>query len=164
MSLAIGALVAHLRTQFQLDWNGLHGASHWARVRRAGLELARHTGADPLVVELFAWLHDARRWNEGHDPGHGARAAELAVELPGTFYELDERRSGLLVTACTHHSDGRMEGDVTVLTCWDADRLDLGRIGVRPDPGRLCTQAARQEAVIRDAWERSRRWARRVRG
>jgi uncharacterized protein len=27
--------------------------------------------------------------------------------------------------------------------CWDADRLDLGRVGIIPKPDRLCTNAAR---------------------
>jgi uncharacterized protein len=27
--------------------------------------------------------------------------------------------------------------------CWDADRLDLGRVGVTPAAHRLCTDAAR---------------------
>ncbi len=62
----------------------------------------------------------------------------------------------LLVTACRDHSDGFTRADVTVQTCWDADRLDLGRVGMRPDPGRLCTEAAREPGGIEDAYQRSR--------
>jgi hypothetical protein len=29
------------------------------------------------------------------------------------------------------------------LTCWNADRLDRGRVGITPDPRRLGTDAAR---------------------
>jgi hypothetical protein len=29
------------------------------------------------------------------------------------------------------------------LACWDADRLDLGRVGITPDPRRLGTKAGR---------------------
>ena len=39
---------------------------------------------------------------------------------------------------------GATTGDITVQTCWDADRLDLGRVGVYPEPARLCTDAARR--------------------
>jgi uncharacterized protein len=39
--------------------------------------------------------------------------------------------------------------DVTVRTCWDADRLDLGRVGVTPDPILLCTDVARRPETIR---------------
>ena len=40
-------------------------------------------------------------------------------------------------------------GDITVQCCWDADRLDLGR--VMPDPRRLCTDAAKSDKM--------RKWA-----
>ena len=56
----------------------------------------------------------------------------------------------LLRLACARHTDGWLEADVTVQTCWDADRLDLPRAGVRVRPERLCTAAARDPAVI--AW------------
>ena len=32
----------------------------------------------------------------------------------------------------THHSDGAVDSDPTIQTCWDADRLDLGRVGIKP--------------------------------
>ena len=66
-----------------------------------------------------------------------------------------EPELGLLVVACQGHSDGQTHEDVTVSTCWDADRLDLGRVGIRPDPRRLCTAAARDPALIQWAFARS---------
>jgi uncharacterized protein len=39
---------------------------------------------------------------------------------------------------------GSTDGDLTVQTCWDADRLDLGRVGICPQSERLCTAAAKQ--------------------
>ena len=148
-------LVRHLRANFALDWGGIHGAPHWARVHLIGLRLARQTGANPDVVRLFAFLHDARRVHDGRDKDHGARAAALARSLRGRFFDLPDPEFALLVSACAGHSDGRLEGPVTVLTCWDADRLDLGRVGIRPDPKRLCTAAARDPAMIDWAWRRS---------
>ena len=47
------------------------------------------------------------------------------------------------------------DADITVQTCWDADRLDLGRVGIRPDPRRLCTAAARNPRMIEAAFARS---------
>jgi hypothetical protein len=41
------------------------------------------------------------------------------------------------------HSDSLNSGDPTLLACWDADRLNLGREGITPDPHRLATDAAR---------------------
>ena len=68
---------------------------------------------------------------------------------------LSDQELELLTHACRHHSDSFMEGDVTVLTCWDADRLDLERVGIRPDPKYLCTPAARDPDLIMWAYRRS---------
>lgn len=148
-------LVVFLRGEFQLDWRGIHGAPHWARVRWNGLQLARRNGANPTVVELFAFLHDSRREHDGSDRGHGARAAELVQDLDGSLFTLSVDERVQLETACREHSEGRLHGDLTVRTCWDADRLDLGRVGIRPDPERLSTVHARDEVLINIAYERS---------
>ena len=34
--------------------------------------------------------------------------------------------------------------NVTLQACWDADRLDLGRVGITPLPHLLCSDAARE--------------------
>lgn len=140
--------------QYRLPPFGLHGIPHWARVLENGRRLAPLTGARLEVVELFAVLHDACRRNEHCDPQHGQRAAELAVRLRGRAFELDDAGLALLVQACAGHTDGRREGDVTVLTCWDADRLDLARAGIRPHVGKLCTEAACDPQLI--AWATAR--------
>lgn len=140
--------ISCIREQFLLDWLGIHGVSHWARVRNNGLRLAVHTGARSDVVDLFAFLHDTQRHNEHHDPEHGRRAADFARTLHGNMFTLDEDGLELLYLACTGHSDGHMEADITVQTCWDADRLDLGRIDIIPNPARLCTTAAKDTKMI----------------
>jgi uncharacterized protein len=149
------ALVDHLREQFRLDWRGIHGVPHWARVRVNGLRLARETGADTRIVELFAFLHDSQRRHDGGDRGHGPRAAELAHRLNGRFFSLSPSDLDLLVFACREHTFGATEADPTVQTCWDADRLDLGRVGIEPDPALLCTEAARRPEMLEWAWQRS---------
>ena len=148
-------LIKTIRAQFALDWHGIHGAPHWARVHENGLRLAESTGANIAVVRLFAFLHDSRRTNDGYDPMHGTRGAQFAVQLRGRMFELQDAELKLLVAACRGHSDGLIEADVTVQTCWDADRLDLGRVGIEPHPAKLCTSAARDPALIAWAYERS---------
>jgi uncharacterized protein len=148
-------LVDFIRSQFCLDWFGIHGAAHWARVRVNGLQLARTTGANVKVVELFAFLHDAQRQNDRRDLEHGERAAGLARELNGQLFSLDRSELLLLEHACREHSNGGLEADVTIQTCWDADRLDLGRVGKHPDPRFLCTETARQPETIEVAYLRS---------
>jgi uncharacterized protein len=62
--------------------------------------------------------------------------------LRGSLVQLDDARFELLYEACRLHTDGFTEGDPTLQACWDADRLDLGRVGIMPKPHRLCTDAA----------------------
>ena len=101
--------------------------------------MAAETGANLKVVELFSVLHDARRENENHDPEHGHRAAALARECNGEWFDLNDVDMQDLDDACYYHADGYTKHTVTVMTCWDSDRLDLGRVGVEPDPKYLCT-------------------------
>ena len=87
----------------------------------------------------------------------GASPKERWVPIScGTFLHLDDDRFDLLHHACAHHTDGTTEADPTVQTCWDADRLDLGRVMITPEPASLCTAPARRPDTIRWALERSR--------
>jgi uncharacterized protein len=129
--------------------------SHWARVYENGLRLAPATGADEWLLLLFSLFHDARRTNEGWDEGHGRRGAELAASLRGIAFELSPNDFDLLFHACAFHTDGLVDGDPTVQTCWDADRLDLPRAGIHPKADRLCTVAARGSEMITWAAYRS---------
>jgi uncharacterized protein len=132
--------------QYHAPALSIHGPAHWRRVERNGLLLASRTGADVTVVRLFALFHDSRRENDCADEGHGARGAEYAGALRGVLYDLSEDRFKLLHEACVWHTDGRRHGDPTVGTCWDADRLDLGRVGVIPSPDFMSTDFGRQIA------------------
>ena len=146
-------LVASLRAAFRLDWQGIHGAQHWARVMHHGLHLATITGADVQVVRLFAVLHDSQRYNEADDPEHGPRAAAFVEQLHAKgSLGLDDTRADWLMQACMGHSHGARTDNPTIATCWDADRLDLGRVGIRPDPRRMCTTAAGEQSYIEFAW------------
>jgi uncharacterized protein len=143
--------------QFRLDVNhGWHGIAHWSRVWRNGKELCEAMGEDPTVPCLFAFLHDSQRFDEGRDYEHGHRAAEWIGKL---FYDnkLSIKASDYssLVTAIAGHSDGETEESPIVQICWDSDRLDLGRVGIMPDPLRLCTEHAKKEDTIQRAWARS---------
>ncbi len=135
-------LLAKVVRQFRISRNGIHGPNHWARVRRHALTVGQATGADLLVVELFAFLHDSQRRNEDQDPLHGLRGAEYAALLNGSSFALDATQMKTLDYAIRHHSDGGRSEDVTIQTCWDADRLDLGRCGIKPAAKYLSAAAA----------------------
>jgi uncharacterized protein len=147
-------LINAIRQRYQLDWQGIHGSRHWGRVLENGLKLAQATNANPSVVELFAVFHDSQRLNDNFDPDHGLRGAQLAEEFRGQFFELDDEAFTLLYQACQLHAEGFTEADPTVQTCWDADRLDLGRVGIFPEQKLLCTAAAREIHLLQ--WANAR--------
>ena len=129
---------------YVLPVHGHNGVVHWARVLENGVRVAASNGGDAEVVRLFALFHDSRRVNEDDDEGHGTRGGELARSLRGTLVHLDDARFDLLYEACRLHTDGQTTGSPTLLACWDADRLDLGRVGIVPKPHLLCTDMARE--------------------
>ncbi len=149
------ALIQAILQQYTLPTFGTHGVSHWARVYENGLRLAAQTGANVEVIRLFSLFHDAKRTNEGWDLVHAHAGAHYAAELRGHLFELPDPEFDLLYTACAYHTDGRVEGDVTVQTCWDADRLDLGRVGIEPAARYLCTPAAVDSELLEWANRRS---------
>lgn len=118
----------------------VHGPDHWRRVERNGCVLAARTGANVTVVRLFALFHDSRRENDGHDADHGKRGAEFAAKVRGSWFQLPDDHFDLLHYACVWHTDGHRHEDPTIATCWDADRLDLGRVGMIPDPYYMSTE------------------------
>jgi uncharacterized protein len=134
---------------YVLPWDGDHGVAHWARVLENGLRLAEQTNANIEVVSLFAVLHDSRRINEVTDPNHGPRAADFCTTIRGKLFDLPDHEFKLLYRACAGHTHERTHPDITIQTCWDSDRLDLGRVGIRPHPSRLCTEAARQPEIFK---------------
>jgi len=150
-------LMDAIRSQYRLPLAGTHGITHWARVYENGLLIGGRNGANLKIVELFAVLHDAGRMNERGDPGHGGRGAELARMLRGSCFSLADDELDLLDFACTYHTAGYIEADLTVQTCWDADRLDLGRVGITPIPERLCTPEAKGPGVLSWAHDRAAR-------
>lgn len=127
-----------------------HGLPHWSRVWANGQEIARLIGSTSInwdVIAWFAFLHDSCRLNDHGDPGHGPRASQLASRLreQGILVLADQDFKHLCL-AMEDHSKGLMEGPPVVRICWDADRLDLLRVGVIPDPKRMCTGPGDQMA------------------
>lgn len=137
-----------LQQQYALPLHGIHGISHWARVYENGSRIAEKTHANVKIVQLFALFHDSKRQSEGADPEHGVRGAEYAVAFhQAALLDLSDQEFDLLYCACADHTDGLIKADITVQTCWDADRLDLYRVGILPDPALLCTRAAKSHEL-----------------
>lgn len=154
--------LAHVRPRFRLEYRGgIHGVAHWSRVWHHGRRLAAELEVNPAILAWFAYLHDSQRWNDDHDPLHGSRAADCATLLrrEGVLCELSPREFEELCEAMRLHSDGHVVGEPAIRACWDADRLDLARVGIRPHPERLCTAQARAPELIERATRMARGWS-----
>lgn len=135
MSYDHDGLISFLRKVYQCDWDGFHGINHWNRVASNGKAIGKLQGlksADLLIVDLFSYIHDSCRQNEDEDINHGQRAAVMAWDLNGLCYDLNRCSLDKLCNAIAGHSYGAISNDITIQTCWDADRLDLGRVGITP--------------------------------
>ncbi len=129
-----------------------HGQEHWARVERNGLYICQLNGADEDVVKLFSLFHDSMRLNDGRDPEHGFRGAEYAKSLLNKEYEITHEKFELLYYACQYHNKKRIAEDKTIGTCWDADRLDLRRVGIKPSEDFLYSKEAKS-IVKENKWK-----------
>ncbi|MBR4160353.1 MAG: hypothetical protein IKT87_01550 [Bacteroidaceae bacterium] len=122
-----------------------HGISHWQRVERNGILLARYSNNPDInlrVVRCFAYLHDKWRKDDGWDLLHGPRAAQMIPSIRHTILShLTDHEVHLLQQACELHTSTHRTGNATIDTCFDADRLDLDRVGITPDPQRMASPA-----------------------
>ena len=118
----------------------IHGLSHWRQVESNGILLASKTRANIDVVRLFAIFHDCKRIDDAYDASHGGRGAEFAKECyRKKLFEISESDFDLLYHACCNHTTEHCCGNPTIDTCYDADRLDLGRVGFVLNPQKMAT-------------------------
>lgn len=128
---------------FPLRFDSIHGPVHWARVERNGLYLAEQLGLDGKLISHFALFHDCRRRREFSDEDHGRRGADYIDQISDELADLSPAELVLLKQACADHTSQRTTEIPLLAVCWDADRLDLGRVGTRPDIHYLNTEPAR---------------------
>ena len=123
-----------------------HGLPHWQRVERNGILLSVENGKlrediNIKVVRFFAYLHDKCRLNDLADLEHGVRAADMLPTIRDTILkDFTDEEVALLEKACRYHTTEQRTGIPTVDVCFDADRLDLGRVGIVPNPKRMATE------------------------
>jgi uncharacterized protein len=158
----LSSLQSHILSQ-RLFISEVHGIVHWKQVERNGLLLAEKTNADIMVVRLFALFHDSKRANDGPDIVHGARGAEFAKQcFEEHRFDITQEQFDKLYHACKFHTTEQRSGDATIDTCYDADRLDLGRIGIMLDPDKMATAygatIARESLKAGVEPEKTREW------
>ena len=121
-------------------WN--HDFTHMRNVEAFGGLMAERTeGVDNDVVHWFAYLHDIERKKDYDDPDHGKRVPEFIDLIRNTYLiDLTNEQIDKLKTACALHADTHKTGDPTIDVCFDADRLDLPRVGINVDPCKMAPQ------------------------
>ena len=123
-----------------------HGLPHWQRVERNGILLSVENGKlrediNIKVVRFFAYLHDKCRLNDLADLEHGVRAADMIPTIRNTILkDFTDEEVALLEKACRYHTTEHRIGNPTIDVCFDADRLDLGRVGIVPNPKLMATE------------------------
>jgi len=142
-ALQYAAKIATERAQLG-EADSIHGTKHWARVERNALYIASKSNADPLVVAIFARLHDCCREHDGYDEEHGHRAAEFFLEDQTFKRWLTKTQIKKAATAMSIHTTATYgDEDPTIGACLDADRLDLVRLGMDVEEEYLSTEAAK---------------------
>ena len=145
--------VLHESTTVNILQSRLHGLDHWWRVwKNAQFLCGKSPSVDMQVVALYALFHDSMRQNDGEDRSHGDRGFKLWEKLSlthGVDEFLRDEQNELLFEACVEHSRGHRSLDPTIAVCWDADRLDLHRKGIWPDPRYMSTSTGIELTVNR---------------
>jgi uncharacterized protein len=99
-------------------------------------------------------IRNSFRRNEYVDPEHRPRVSVLAEAFRAAgHFQLDTKRMDLLVTACRIYNGGSPQSKPTLAVRPYADRLDLGRVGITPDPQLLSKATAKDIATRRAWWE-----------
>lgn len=58
----------------------------------------------------------------------------------------------MLAYACHEHNNGKISDDPTISICWDADRLNLWRVGIVPQSKFLSSSIAKRWSIRLKAW------------
>lgn len=138
--------VAYGNLKIPID--SIHGYDHWKNVEKIGHYIADRNGADKKVISAFAFLHDIGRTDESEESGHGKKSAEL-IEKSFNPDLSDEKQKKLLVAVSEHDKADARSDDITIQTCWDADRLDLPRVHVFPDKNLLYTEVGKSQETFK---------------
>jgi uncharacterized protein len=111
-----------------------HDAEHVERVRQLALRIAEKEGADMIVVEAAALMHDLGRWIEKKDStkDHAEESVNIAKEILKGLDMPDDKVEAILYAIKVHRfSKGIMPDTKEAKVLQDADRLDsIGAIGI----------------------------------
>lgn len=139
----------------ELGEDSIHGIFHWGRVIENGLHISKYNNANKKIIITFGFFHDVKRYINGNDPLHGIRGGNYLREFKGLINLTDEELETTAM-ACEGHTLYIHDNDLNTGTCWDADRLDLGRDNIYPDINRLNNHFKEMPQLIEEGYHRGK--------
>ncbi len=141
---------------FYLDLdNGVHGIDHWTRVLINGIQLSeRNKNINKNIIIAFAFFHDIKRTVEDKEPEHGYNGGRYLLKYKYKI-NLTKEELNTCYEACVDHTNVKNHTDINIGACWDADRLDLYRVGVMPDLDYLNLEESKNKELIKETTARS---------
>ncbi len=132
------SLLSRIREQAQAHFSqdrGSHDWDHTLRVHRLCRRIGATEGADPLVTEAAAYLHDIGRAHQDRNVGklcHAEEGAAMAREMLAAYALADTRRENIIHCIAAHRfRRGAAPRTLEASVLFDADKLDaIGAIGV----------------------------------
>lgn len=123
--------------------DGVHGIDHIRRTVENAKIIAKETCPDKFDDAVIgAYLHDIGRIDDFGGNAHAVRGAKISERLLQEFWpNLDIKR---ILFAIEFHADKLTSEDPLIGTIWDADRLDLDRVGIKINPDLLSTKKAKE--------------------
>jgi uncharacterized protein len=132
------ALLSHIRQKAQshfLQARGSHDWDHTLRVHRLCRRIGAAEGADLLVTEAAAFLHDIGRAYQDRGGGqlcHAEKGAAMARKILADYPLAHDRRENIIHCIATHRfRRGGAPRTIEACVLFDADKLDaIGAVGV----------------------------------
>ncbi|HEX6736236.1 MAG TPA: HD domain-containing protein [Azonexus sp.] len=128
----VDRVAAHIKARFIEESSG-HDWHHIDRVRRLSRRIAQAEGADPVIAELGALVHDIADWKfHGGDDSVGPREAEALLRREGAPDEVIAAVVDIVATISYKGAGVATPMKTLEGRCvQDADRLDaIGAIGI----------------------------------
>lgn len=138
MTKAVAPILSRIREQAQAHFSqakGSHDWDHTLRVHRLCRRIGLAEGADLLVAEIAAYLHDIGRGHQDRSNGslcHADKGAAMAREILARYPLSAERRENIIHCIAAHRfRRGETPRTLEARVLFDADKLDaIGAVGV----------------------------------
>ena len=132
------AVLSRIREQAQKHFSQVRGSHDWdhtLRVHRLGRRIGTAEGADMMVVEAAAYLHDIGRVHQDKANGqlcHAEKGAVMAAKMLDDHSLTAPRRENIIHCIAAHRfRRGEVPRTLEASVLFDADKLDaIGAVGV----------------------------------